>query len=239
MSSVDFILFNNSVLGVQFCQNVEVLWIDHSTMIGCIWLVWHCLQGSGRSSQLGNFFANADTNYQGKEKMGGTYHTNSINSGITDIDPMDLSESMQEAMHRSNIEMRYVSSADFLVLASNVMQLSKEGLNLWLAAINRESDVAIVFVFLFFFPEEQFIIVFFPWSWQSLALLLWSLNLVSLFCFAASAAEFSRKEIPLYVMPTASLIKLDSPLTSFTDLQHVLFEEERSAYNQAILNNMK
>lgn len=59
------------------------------------------------------------------------------------------------------------------------------------------------------------------------------------FSFAASAAEFSRKEIPLHVMPTASLIKLDSPLMSFTDLQHVLFEEERSAYSLAILNNMK
>ncbi|XP_038897830.1 lys-63-specific deubiquitinase BRCC36-like isoform X3 [Benincasa hispida] len=115
--------------------------------------------GTGRSSELGYFFANADTNYQGKEKISGSYLTNNTNSGITDIDPMDLSESMQEAMHRSNIEM--------------------------------------------------------------------------------SAAEFSRKEIPLHVMPTASLIKLDSPLMSFTDLQHVLFEEERSAYNQAISNNMK
>lgn len=40
--------------------------------------------------------------------MGGSYLTNNTNSGITDIDPMDLSESMQEAMHRSNIEMRYI-----------------------------------------------------------------------------------------------------------------------------------
>lgn len=26
---------------------------------------------------------------------------------IVDIDPMDMSESMQEAMHRSNMDMRY------------------------------------------------------------------------------------------------------------------------------------
>ncbi|XP_023525485.1 lys-63-specific deubiquitinase BRCC36-like [Cucurbita pepo subsp. pepo] len=122
-------------------------------------MVAGAMKGSGRSSELGYFFANADTNYQGKEKMGGSYLTSNTNSGTTDIDPMDLTESMQEAMHRSNIEM--------------------------------------------------------------------------------SAAEFSRKEIPLHVMPSASLIKLDSPLMSFTDLQNVLFEEERSAYNQAILNNMK
>lgn len=122
-------------------------------------MVAGALKSTGRSSELGYFFANADTNYQGKEKTSGSYLTNNTNSRITDIDPMDLSESMQEAMHRSNIEM--------------------------------------------------------------------------------SAAEFSRKEIPLHVMPTASLIKLDSPLMSFTDLQHVLFEEERSAYNQAISNNMK
>lgn len=96
----------------------------------CVWLVWHCLQGSGRSSELGYFFANADTNYQGKEKMGGSYLTNNSNSGITDIDPMDLTESMQEAMHRSNIEMRCVWNADFLVLSSLVIQLSKEWLYL-------------------------------------------------------------------------------------------------------------
>lgn len=74
---------------------------------------------------MGYFFANADTNYQGKEKIGGSYLINNTNSGITDIDPMDLSESMQEAMHRSNIEMRYVQSANLLVLASNVIKLSK------------------------------------------------------------------------------------------------------------------
>jgi BRCA1/BRCA2-containing complex subunit 3 len=57
--------------------------------------------------------------------------------------------------------------------------------------------------------------------------------------FGGSGAEYVRKEIPLYVMPSMSLINLDSPLSSYTDLQHVLFEEERTAYNQAILQNTR
>lgn len=57
--------------------------------------------------------------------------------------------------------------------------------------------------------------------------------------FFGSGAEYVRKEIPLQVLPTSSLIKLDSPLVSFTDLQHVLYEEERAAYNQAVLQNMR
>ncbi|CAK9176660.1 unnamed protein product [Ilex paraguariensis] len=108
-------------------------------------------KGVGRSSNLGGFFANAATDYLGREKTGG-------NSSI-DIDPMDMSESMQEAMFRSNLEV--------------------------------------------------------------------------------SGAEFFRKEIPLYVLPTLSLLSLNSPLTSFTDLQRVLHEEERTAYNQMISQNMR
>ena len=57
--------------------------------------------------------------------------------------------------------------------------------------------------------------------------------------FANSAAEYVRKEIPLHVLPTSSLLNLDSPLASFTDLQRVLYEEERAAYNQAVLQNMR
>lgn len=56
-------------------------------------------------------------------------------------------------------------------------------------------------------------------------------------CF--SGAEYVRKEVPLHVLPTSSLIKLDSPLMSFTELQQVLYEEERAAYNQAIVQNMR
>jgi len=54
-----------------------------------------------------------------------------------------------------------------------------------------------------------------------------------------SGAEFVRKEVPLYLVPALSLINIDSPSSSYADLQHVLFEEERNAYNQAILQNMR
>lgn len=54
-----------------------------------------------------------------------------------------------------------------------------------------------------------------------------------------SGAEYIRKEVPLHVLPTSSLLNLESPLTSFTNLQSVLFEEERTAYHQAILQNMR
>ncbi|KAL4626390.1 hypothetical protein ACB092_05G092200 [Castanea dentata] len=116
-------------------------------------------KGGGRSSELGVFFANADANYLGRERIGGTHRADSSDNIIVDIDPMDMSESMQEAMHRSNLEM--------------------------------------------------------------------------------SGAEYVRKEVPLHVLPSSSLVKLESPLTSFTDLQRVLYEEERAAYNQAILQNMR
>ncbi|KAG5228984.1 hypothetical protein OIU78_010433 [Salix suchowensis] len=116
-------------------------------------------KGGARSSGLGDFFANADANYVGRERIGGNYYSSNSGDKITDIDPMDMSESMQEAMHRSNLDM--------------------------------------------------------------------------------SGAEYSRREIPLHVLPTCSLLKLDSPLMSFGDLQRVLYEEERGAYNQAISQNMR
>ncbi|TYH13403.1 hypothetical protein ES288_A06G137000v1 [Gossypium darwinii] len=112
-----------------------------------------------RSVDLGGFFANADASYLGQERGRGYYNTNNIQNAVVDIDPMDMSESMQEAMHRSNLDM--------------------------------------------------------------------------------SGAEYVRKEIPLHVLPTSSLVNLDSPLKSFTDLQRVLYEEERAAYNQAILQTMR
>ncbi|KAL9368657.1 hypothetical protein Peur_039856 [Populus x canadensis] len=116
-------------------------------------------KGGARSLGLGDFFANADASYVGRERIGGNYYSSNSGDKITDIDPMDMSESMQEAMHRSNLDM--------------------------------------------------------------------------------SGAEYSRREIPLHVLPTCSLLKLDSPLMSFGDLQRVLYEEERGAYNQAILQNMR
>lgn len=54
-----------------------------------------------------------------------------------------------------------------------------------------------------------------------------------------SGAEYVRKEVPLHVLPTLSPLNLESSLTSFTDLQSVLYEEERTAYHQAILQNMR
>ncbi|KAM3308099.1 lys-63-specific deubiquitinase BRCC36 [Capsicum chacoense] len=110
-------------------------------------------KGGARSTDLGNFFANVDN------RVGESLHANSLSNAIIDVDPMDMSESMQEAMHRSNLEM--------------------------------------------------------------------------------SGAEYVRKEIPLLVLPSSSLFNLDAPLNSFTDLQRVLFEEERTAYNQAVLANMR
>ncbi|XP_016514337.1 uncharacterized protein LOC107831121 [Nicotiana tabacum] len=110
-------------------------------------------KGGARSTDLGNFFANVDN------RVGENLQANSLSNAIIDVDPMDMSESMQEAMHRSNLEM--------------------------------------------------------------------------------SGAEYVRKEIPLLVLPSSSLLNLDAPLNSFTDLQRVLFEEERTAYNQAVVTNMR
>lgn len=106
-----------------------------------------------RTSDLGGFFANVDA------KTRENVHTNHPGSATIGIDHMDMSESMQEAMHLSNMEM--------------------------------------------------------------------------------SGAEFVRKEIPLLVMPSSSLLNLDAPLSSFTDLQRVLYEEEQTAYNQAVAQNMR
>ncbi|KAE8655680.1 Mov34/MPN/PAD-1 family protein isoform 2 [Hibiscus syriacus] len=116
-------------------------------------------QGGGRSVDLGGFFADADANHLGHDQVRGYHNTNNVQNAVVDIDPLDMSESIQEAMYRSNLDM--------------------------------------------------------------------------------SGAEYVRKEIPLHVLPTSSLVNLDSPLRSFTDLQRVLYEEERAAYNQAILQNMR
>lgn len=64
-------------------------------------------QGGAKSSDLGGFFANADANHLERERIGGHKQTGDLNNTIGDIDPMDMSESMQEAMHRSNLDMRY------------------------------------------------------------------------------------------------------------------------------------
>lgn len=56
---------------------------------------------------MGSFFTNADANYLGRAKGGGNVNLNSSDTTLVDDDPMDMSESMQEAMHRSNLDMRY------------------------------------------------------------------------------------------------------------------------------------
>lgn len=100
-----------------------------------------------------------DSNFQGTDRVGGKFHPDNVGDAFVDIDAMDMSDGMQEAMHRSHLDM--------------------------------------------------------------------------------SGAEYIRKEIPLHVLPALSLLKLDSPLASFTDLQRVLYEEEKVAYNQAISQNMR
>ncbi|XP_031376390.1 uncharacterized protein LOC116192095 isoform X1 [Punica granatum] len=125
-------------------------------------------KGRGRSTDLGGFFANADATYLGREIIGGKFHNeNSGSTSFIDIDPMDMSEGMQEAMHRSNLDMR----ARLLVVDSG--------------------------------------------------------------------ADYVRKEVPLYVLPSSSLLKLDSPLSSFTDLQRVIYEEEKAAYFEAMGQNIR
>ncbi|XP_047947205.1 lys-63-specific deubiquitinase BRCC36-like [Salvia hispanica] len=110
-------------------------------------------KGSGKSPRLGGFLANATAN------TGNNSHANSLNDAINGLDPMDMTEGMQEAMHLSTLEM--------------------------------------------------------------------------------SGAEYIRKEIPLHVLPTSSLLSIDSPSSSFTYLQRVLYEEEKTAYNQAMAQNTR
>ncbi|CAN1278672.1 Lys-63-specific deubiquitinase BRCC36 [Linum perenne] len=117
------------------------------------------LKGTRRPLELGDFFANADASYTGGGSNRLNCPTNNLENAVIDIDPMDMSDGMQEAMHRSNLDM--------------------------------------------------------------------------------SGAEYVRKEITLQVLPTLLLLNIDSPLVSLTDLQRVLFEEERGAYNQAITQNLR
>lgn len=108
-----------------------------------------------------------------------------------------------------------------------------------------QAAVFYLLVFIFVFAPLRLYMFdcnFFP-SVVNVLLLIIKRELLSLnselIVFNGSGAEYVRKEVPLYVLPASSLIKLDSPLTSFTDLQRVLYEEEQAAYNQAILQNMR
>ncbi|KAI9107399.1 hypothetical protein K1719_021436 [Acacia pycnantha] len=84
-------------------------------------------KGGGGSSDLGNFFANADAaSYLGRERGGGNYNSNILDTATVDVDPMDMSESMQEAMHRSNLDM---SGAEYERTAYNqaILQNMRDG----------------------------------------------------------------------------------------------------------------
>ncbi|KAL0724465.1 hypothetical protein Bca4012_039064 [Brassica carinata] len=115
-------------------------------------------KGGGRVSDFGAFFVN---NAEANTTTGtsGNYSSGNATSSVVEIDPMDMSESMQEAMLRSNLE--------------------------------------------------------------------------------TSGVGYARKEVPLHVLPTSSLLQLNSPLASFKDLQRVLYEEERAAYHQSVLQSMR
>lgn len=54
-----------------------------------------------------------------------------------------------------------------------------------------------------------------------------------------SRAEYVRKEIPPCVVPGSSLLKLYSPLTSFMDLQRVIYKEEKAAHLEAMGQNTR
>ncbi|KAL8153369.1 hypothetical protein V2J09_011129 [Rumex salicifolius] len=112
---------------------------------------------SGKSSDLSGLFAHADANSQ-RTGVGGNWDAGNLGDAFHDIEPMDMSDAMQEALHRSNLDM--------------------------------------------------------------------------------SGAEYVRKEIPIRVVPASSLLELDCPLSSFTDLQRVLYQEEHAAYQQALSQNM-
>ena len=77
-------------------------------------------------------------------------------------------------------------------------------------------------------------------GWFTKGSVVWYNHLVSnvFFFFANSGAEYRGKEVPLFVLPTRYLLKLDTTMTSYCDMQRVLFEEEQSAYNQAMQQNI-
>ncbi|XP_039122787.1 uncharacterized protein LOC120259272 isoform X5 [Dioscorea cayenensis subsp. rotundata] len=117
----------------------------------------------GGSSALEDSYSHSDVNYSGKQRDRGNslvaYGGDSTFDTLADTDSMDMTPSMQEALHRSNLEV--------------------------------------------------------------------------------SGAEYVRKEVPLKVVPATSLLKLEHPLNSFTDLQEVLFKEEQAAYKEAVSHNIQ
>eukprot|EP01018_Ginkgo_biloba_P004180 Gb_29390 [translate_table: standard] len=119
--------------------------------------------GGKTKTALDEFFAHADGESSGgRDKMaesGTSYHNGNLRSVVGDLDSMDLTARMQEAVHRSNLDL--------------------------------------------------------------------------------SGAEYARKEVPLQVVPGHSLAKVEFPLSSFVDLQRILFTEEQAAYNQAMSQSVR
>lgn len=115
----------------------------------------------GRSSGLEEFFSHDDVNYLGKQRKRenslALYNAGNSDTHSLDVESMDMSVGMQEALHRSNLDV--------------------------------------------------------------------------------SSAEYVRKEVPFQVLPSKALLNLNNPLSSYVVMQNVLFEEEKAAYNQAILQN--
>ncbi|PKA53774.1 hypothetical protein AXF42_Ash020695 [Apostasia shenzhenica] len=116
----------------------------------------------GRSSDMEQFFTHNDIKHLEKQSMTGNslvpFSADNLHESPTNSDSIDMTDNVQEALHRSNMDM--------------------------------------------------------------------------------SGAEYVRTEVPLLVMPTKAILSIDCPLSSFTDMQYMLFEEERSAYKQALQQNM-
>lgn len=115
--------------------------------------------GDKTQTALDKFFDSAESeSSRRREKMGlesaSLYHNGSLRSSISDLDSMDLTSRMQEAVHRSTLDV--------------------------------------------------------------------------------SGAEYARKEVPLQVGTGHPVAKFEFPLSSFVDLQKLLFTEEQTAYNQAM-----
>ena len=58
-------------------------------------------------SHLHGLFVQVDSNFQRTDRVGGKFHPDNVGDAFVDIDAMDMSDGMQEAMHRSHLDMRY------------------------------------------------------------------------------------------------------------------------------------
>ncbi|KAJ7569905.1 hypothetical protein O6H91_01G099400 [Diphasiastrum complanatum] len=54
-----------------------------------------------------------------------------------------------------------------------------------------------------------------------------------------SSSEYSRKEIPLHVVPSHTLAHLGFPLSSLVKLQEILYAEEQAAFRQAMIQSKR